>query len=113
MTQKENKGGFFARFRKGDQAAASAPVPASAPAPAQPRNIAPPESKSVSAPPVRPLPVADSPSAEPKIDTVAAFSQLCSSLAEISASHLKVFEMTTSMLATSINKIAEGLKPKK
>lgn len=113
MAQKEKKGGFFARFRKEDQAATSAPVPASAPAPAQPRNIAPPESKSVPAAPVRPLPVAESPSTEPQIDTVAAFNQLCSSLAEIGASQLKIVEMTTTMLAASINKIAEGLKPKK
>lgn len=115
MAQNEKKGGFFARFRKGDlsaNAAASATVPASAPA--QPRIIAAPESKSVSAAPVRPaVPVADSPSSEPKIDTVAAFNQLCSSLAEIGASQLKIVELTTTMLATSINKIAEGLKPKK
>ncbi len=119
MAQNEKKGGFFARFRKGDlsaNAAASAAVLASAPAPvpAQPRVIAASESKSVSAAPVRPaVPVADSPSSEPKIDTVAAFSQLCSSLAEIGASQLKIVELTTTMLATSINKIAEGLKPKK
>lgn len=120
MGNDEKKGGFFARFRKstvsGNESPGSKnPVPSAVQG--QSRNNAPAESPSlVSAEPSKPVGVPKSASApvnaEPVIDTVEAFNSLCSSLADIGASQLKVVDMTLTMLSSSLNKIVDGLKTK-
>ncbi|MEI6639350.1 MAG: hypothetical protein FDX02_01365 [Chlorobium sp.] len=116
MAKNKKSGGFFSSFRRepspGNETVSSPPSPVSAPS--QRANVsaevrqpsvgaAPAPAKSVPAPVAQP---------ESAIDTVEAFKVLCQSLTDIAASQLKVAEMMMNMVASSLNKISKGAKPK-
>ena len=105
----DSKGKFFSGFRKSEPPV-SAPAQKTPPAPAPQR-----EAALVSAPQPKPAPApkpAAVTTAEPVIDTVAAFNLYCTSLVDILNSQLKVVEQIMTMLTSSINKAADGLKAK-
>jgi hypothetical protein len=113
MAKDDNKGGFFARFRK--DVTPTPPVVQS-----QARSIpSAPESGSSQLNPVQPKasvvpkPAAPPASSESPVDTVEAINRYCSSLVDIGTSQLKVAEMILGMLSHSINKIVDGSKNKK
>jgi len=120
MAKNKKSGGFFSSFRREPSPGNEAVIAPSSPvsAPAQRANVsadvrqpsvgaapssAPAPAKSVPAPVAQP---------ESAIDTVEAFKVLCQSLTDIAASQLKVAEMMMNMVASSLNKISEGAKPK-
>ncbi len=122
MAKNKKSGGFFSSFRttpsSGNETAGSS-SPQAASSPAQRASVSadvpqPPVSTAPSSAPAPaksvPAPVAQPESA---IDTVEAFKVLCQSLTDIAASQLKVAEMMMNMVASSLNKISEGAKPKK
>jgi len=121
MAKEEKKGGFFASFRKGiasgnEGATSNQAIPSAGQA--QSRNVAVPETRvpSVTTEQSKPAMVSKAvPAPENSastIDTVANFNLFCKSLADIGASQLKVVEMTLTMFANALNKIAEGFKAK-
>jgi len=122
MAKDKKSGGFFSAFRtppsSGNEAAGSQlPSPKSAPAQrgSAPTEVHLPSVSAAPSSPAVPAKSAPAPAAqpEPAIDTAEAFKVLCQSLTDIAASQLKVAEMVMNMLASSLNKISEGEKPKK
>jgi len=122
MAKDKKSGGFFAAFRtppsSGNKAVVSqSPSPTSVPAKSGTVSAdvhAPSLSaaQSSAAVPARSVPAPAAPP-EPAIDTAEAFKFFCQSLTDIAASQLKVAEMVMNMLASSLNKISDGAKPKK
>ncbi|MEI7695039.1 MAG: hypothetical protein WCI64_05255 [Chlorobium sp.] len=120
---KDNKsGGFFSAFRKTRPSVnetVSSPSPSPASTSAQRPNVsADVRQSSASAAPspaAVPLKSVSASAAQPEsaIDTVEAFKVLCQAVTDMTASHLKVAEMTMNMIASSLNKISEGVQPKK
>ena len=108
----QEKGGFFARFKKDSLSGNDNSSSITQPPPAEKAPNRPPavtaertsgQSKQAASAPA---------TSEPVIDTVATFKFLCDSLADIGVSQLKVIDMTLKMLSKSLDKITEGLKPK-
>jgi len=122
MAKDKKSGGFFSAFRApsssdNDTVGSQSPTPKSVPAqrgnvPAEVHQPSVSAAQSSAVAPAKsvPAPVVQS---EPAIDTFEAFKTLCQSLTDIAASQLKVAEMAMNMLASSLNKISEGVKPKK
>jgi hypothetical protein len=122
MGKDKKSGGFFAAFRTPTSSANEAvgsQLPSPTSVPARSGSVSPevrvPAVSAASSSPVVPARSVPPPAVqpEPAIDTVAAFKTLCQSLIDIAASQLKVAEMVVNMLASSLNKISDGAKPKK
>ena len=122
MAKDKKSGGFFAAFRTpppsgNETLGTKAPVPASNTAKSSTVHADVKISSVAAAPssaavPVKSVPVPTA-KPEPPIDTVEAFKTLCQAVGDIAASQLKVAEMLMRMLAGSLNKISEGVKPEK
>ena len=121
MAKEEKKGGFFASFRKGiasgnEGSPSTQAVPSVGQAKSRNAAVTEPRVPSVTVEQSKPAIVSKAVSAPENsasaIDTVANFNFLCQSLVDIGASQLKVVEMTLTMIAKSLNKIAEGFKAK-
>ncbi len=122
MAKDKKSGGFFSAFRRSHPSSNEAPglaQPAPASAPVQRPNVSedvrPPSVNTTSTTASVPAKSLSGPTAkvDSPIDTVDAFKVLCQSLTEITASQLKVAEMMMKVIASSLNKISEGVQPKK
>ncbi len=121
MAQEEKKRGFFDRFRKSTPAASTPASPAPKPQPPAPKAVPParvPERVESKVPvpaqnnpfsPSEPAPSAPQAASGKGIDTVEAFNQMCQALIEINKSQIKIANMVLTMIAHSIQKIADGI----